>query len=327
MKPTRAYWLCQATGWGIYTVFTVVQLATEVSLARNAGETLLAAALGFGLTHAFRALALRWRWLAHDFGGLAGRVLGATFAIALVHVAILFVIEVGFLGDRPPALALAVFAAWIRWAEVFLIWTTVWFTHGLVGEVRAREQMLQQAELSALKAQLNPHFLFNALNAIRALVADEPAAAQDAVTRMSRILRYTLGAKEDLVDLAAELAVVDDYLALEALRLGERLVVERDLAATGRIPVMLLQGLVENAIKHGIARRVDGGTVTIASASTPEGLVLTVTNPLPPQRAPTTEGTGLANMRARLRLLGGTRASLDPDLAGARATARVTIPQ
>lgn len=325
MKPTRAYWLCQATGWGVYAVFTIVQLATEVPLARNAGETLFAAALGFGLTHAFRGLALRRRWLAHDFGGLAGRVLGAAFAIAFVHVAILCAVESGLFGD--PLSATGLVGAWIRWAEVFLIWTAAWFTHGLVGEVRAREQMLQQAELSALKAQLNPHFLFNALNAIRALVADEPAAAQDAVTRMSRILRYTLGAKEDLVDLAAELAVVDDYLAIEALRLGDRLVVERELAATGRIPPMLLQGLVENAIKHGIARRVDGGTVTVASAATPEGLVLTVTNPLPAQRAPTVDGTGLANMRERLRLLGGPSAKLDLDLAGGLATARVTIPQ
>lgn len=325
MKPTRAYWLCQATGWGIYVVFTVVTLLGAVPLPRNVGETLFAAALGFGLTHAFRGLVLRRHWLAHDFAGLAVRVLVATVAIALVHVAILFVIEVAVFGDPPSVIGFV--SACLRWFEVFLIWTAAWFTHGLVGEVRAREQLLQHAELQALKAQLNPHFLFNALNAIRALVADEPEAAQDAVTRMARILRYTLGAKEDLVDLGAELAVVDDYLALEALRLGDRLVIARDLAATGRVPPMLLQGLVENAIKHGIARRVEGGTVTIATASTPAGVVLTVTNPLPAQRAPTTEGTGLANMRERLRLLGGPSAKLDLELAGGMATARVTIPQ
>jgi LytS/YehU family sensor histidine kinase len=215
----------------------------------------------------------------------------------------------------------------MRWSLVFFIWNAIYFGHGLIAERRERASALKTAELQLLKAQLYPHFLFNALNAIRALIADEPVAAQDAVTRMARILRYTLGQKDDTVDLAHELAIVDDYLALEQLRLGERLVVVRDIQATGRIPVMLVQGLVENAIKHGIARRTDGGVVTITTRREGRILEITVTNPLPPKRLATTEGTGIDNMRGRLRLLSDGEATLTLDLARDIATARVRIPQ
>src|SRR6185436_17584678 len=116
--------------------------------------------------------------------------------------------------------------------------------------------------LRLLKSQLNPHFLFNALNGLRSLIADEPARARDAVTQLARTLRYTLSSgEEDLVSLERELEMVDDYLALESMRLAERLRVEREISPAARsacIPSMLLQTLVENAIKHGIAPLQEG---------------------------------------------------------------------
>ena len=329
-SPSRASWICQAVGWGLYIVTTIPQIAAELGsggAVRSIVEVLFSAALGFGNTHALRGLVLRQRWLAHDVGGLAGRIVLATLAVAVVHVGLLSVIEFGIYGDRPPSIALAVVAALLRWSMVFFVWNAVYFGHALVVERRERDVALKTAELAALKAQLNPHFLFNALNSIRALITDEPTLAQDAVTRMARILRYTLGQKEDTVELAREIEVVDDYLALEQLRLGERLVVTRDLQGKGRIPVLLLQGLVENAIKHGIARRNDGGTVAITTRQDGATLEIVVTNPLPPKRLPTSEGTGLANMRERLRLLTDGQATLDLALADGTARSRVRIPQ
>ena len=328
MKPaSRAYWICQAVGWGLYLVTTMLEVAIVLKPSlRVVVEPLFSVALGIGLTHGLRALLLRQRWLAHDLGGLAVRVLLASFGVAFAHVAVLSVVELGFYGDRPESVPLVIGFAWLRWTLIFFVWNAIYFVHALVTERRERTRTLREAELSALKAQLNPHFLFNALNAIRALIADEPTLAEDAVTRMSRILRYTLGQKDDTVDLARELDVVDDYLALEQLRLGDRLVVTRDLQAKGRIPIMLLQGLVENAIKHGIARRTDGGTVAITTRQDGATLEIVVTNPLPPKRPPTTEGTGLVNMRERLRLLSDGRATLDVELNGNTAIARVRIP-
>ncbi len=137
-------------------------------------------------------------------------------------------------------------------------------------ELRQSElsRALQSAELKLLKSQLNPHFLFNSLNSVRALIAEDPSRARDAVTQLAGLLRYTLRSDhEELVTLERELKTVGDYLALESLRLGDRMRVELDIAAGAqevRIPVMLLQTVVENAIKHGIAELPGGGVLRIS---------------------------------------------------------------
>jgi LytS/YehU family sensor histidine kinase len=192
---------------------------------------------------------------------------------------------------------------------------------------------LHTAELRLLKSQLNPHFLFNALNGVRALIADEPAKAQDAVTQLARTLRYTLAAGDsELVTVAREMEMVNDYLALESLRLAERLQIVREIepaAADARIPVMLLQTLVENAIKHGIAPLRQGGTLRIAARAVANELIIRVENPRPADHAspPYHEGVGLKNASERLRLLFGKSASLELDLSRPnRATATVRLP-
>jgi two-component system sensor histidine kinase AlgZ len=191
---------------------------------------------------------------------------------------------------------------------------------------------LRATELRLLKSQLNPHFLFNALNGLRALIGDEPDKAREAVTHLARTLRYTFASgDEDLVTFERELEMVDDYLALESMRLAERLRIERDIepaARTARCPAMLLQTLVENAIKHGIAQLKEGGVLRIEARVTNGELRVRVLNP---RRAvaepPAGDGLGLRNSTERLRLLFGDRASLRLDLSqpGAAAT-EVRLP-
>jgi LytS/YehU family sensor histidine kinase len=198
--------------------------------------------------------------------------------------------------------------------------------------VESLARALQLAELRLLKSQLNPHFLFNALNTVRSLIADNPVRAQSAVTRLANTLRYTLSSRQDeLVTLAQELDIVADYLELESMRFEDRLRIETHVpedAAGVRIPVMLLQTLVENAIKHGIAELPSGGLLRISAELQNDVLILEVENPRPPtpiQRAH--EGVGLRNARDRLRLLFGARAGLDLDLSKpAVATARLRVP-
>jgi two-component system sensor histidine kinase AlgZ len=221
---------------------------------------------------------------------------------------------------------------------LFMVWSAFYFSalairHRQSAELHEAElaRALQASELRLLKSQLNPHFLFNALNTIRALIADEPARAQRAVTQLARMLRYTLGAgQDDLVTLEQELAIVEDYLGIEALRLGERLGVERDIASQTldrRIPVMLLQTLVENAIKHGIAELPVGGILRIYAGLVQGSLVLEVENPRPEHLVPAAqEGIGIINARTRLLLLVGPTATLDLDLSSPRrALARVRL--
>jgi len=236
----------------------------------------------------------------------------------------------------PVAIALEI----VNWAGVFLIWLTIYFTAIAVREYRSAQfkqselaRALQLAELRLLKSQLNPHFLFNALNTVRSLIADNPSRAQSAVTRLANTLRYTLSSRQDeLVTLAQELDIVTDYLELESMRFEDRLRIERDVpasAASVSIPVMLLQTLVENAIKHGIAELPSGGLLRISAVLENEMLQVEIENPRPPAPIPAAgEGVGLSNARDRLRLLFGTRATLDLDLSKPSvATARLRVPQ
>ena len=227
----------------------------------------------------------------------------------------------------------------VNWAFVFMIWLTIYFTAIAVREHRSAQfrqsemaRALHLAELRLLKSQLNPHFLFNALNTVRSLIADNPSRAQSAVTRLANTLRYTLSSRQDeLVTLAQELAIVADYLEIESMRFEDRLRIEShvpDDAAGVRVPVMLLQTLVENAIKHGIAELPAGGLLRISAILQNEMLLLEVENPRPPAPLPAAhEGVGLRNAHDRLRLLFGARASLELDLSKpALATARLRIP-
>jgi len=252
-------------------------------------------------------------------------------------------------GDFPPEFAsirpvLVVLQPVLNWTFLMLVWCGLYFGALAVRAHRSAElreselaRALQLSELGRLKAQLNPHYLFNALNTVRALIVIDASAAQEAVTRLARTLRYTLGAgEEDLIGLAQELETVEDYLALESLRLGDRLHVAweiSDAARGARIPVMLLQTLIENAIKHGIAELEAGGTLTVAADLKARVLRLCVENPCPRSQAPVRpEGIGLRNATERLRHLYGPNACLELGISApadpaspARAVATVTI--
>lgn len=336
-RPSRAYWICQAFGWSFYLVFTTIQGAGD-GLGTSLLLTSIATVSGVTLTHGGRHLLLRWKWLALGAAALAPRMVAASVAVAIVHVSIVGCIEARLLPPQEASwLVIALFAV-MRWSMVFFIWFAIYCGYRLMeqrreGELRAvqAEKALKDAELRALRAQLNPHFLFNALNSIRALVAGEPALAQDAITRIARILRYSLATDhEQTVTLGSELDIVEDYLALEGLRLAERLVVERtisDEARAARIPILLLQLLVENALKHGIAQLPGGGVLRIKAAIAEGVLELEVENPRPKRSdVADSTGVGLSNAEGRLRILFGGEATLKLDLSSpstAIACARV----
>jgi LytS/YehU family sensor histidine kinase len=228
----------------------------------------------------------------------------------------------------------------MNWSAAIVLWIVMYLSitslrDRRLAELRQSElaRALQVAELRLLKSQLNPHFLFNSLNSVRALIADDPTGAQKAVTQLARTLRYTLTAgQEEVVSLQRELEIVADYLELESLRLGERLRIERtisDEARVARIPVMLLQTVVENAIKHGIAELPQGGALRIDADIREQALTIEVENPRPSAPLPvSSHGIGLRNAAERLRLLFGGSARLDVDLSRPDvALARIRIPQ
>jgi len=177
------------------------------------------------------------------------------------------------------------------------------------------EAAANRARLDALRWQLNPHFLFNALNGISTLVVEgRSAQAATMLSRLGALLRSTLEQSSDEITLAAELEIVRQYLDIEQARFGERLAldvaVEPD-AWNGRVPVMLLQPLVENAVKHAIAPRASGGRIRITANRVDGKLELSVEDDGPGLAHNNGDGIGLANVRERLRHLYGDEQHLE----------------
>jgi hypothetical protein len=215
--------------------------------------------------------------------------------------------------------------AGIRWYEA-------WRAQTVLSDKLSAD--LAAAQLRALKAQLNPHFLFNALNSVVTLINREPASAERMVVRLSELLRGTLAlSSEQEVPLRRELELATQYLEIEQIRFQDRLVVEWAIDAHARdasVPALALQPLVENAIVHGTSRITGAGKILVTAAVDGTALVLSVRdNGLGPSAAGAKPGTGigLANLRERLERLYGSAASLTlADASGGGALATLTLP-
>lgn len=176
--------------------------------------------------------------------------------------------------------------------------------------------LTRDAELRALRAQLNPHFLYNSLNSISALTSSDPAGARRMCVLLGDFLRSTLKVTAlDRVPLSQELALIDAFLAIEQVRFGSRLSLTREIdptAAGCRVPPLLLQPLVENAVVHGIAGLLEGGEVRITVARRDGRLLVRIENPRDPDVAPRHHGgVGLENVRRRLLTAFADRARVD----------------
>jgi hypothetical protein len=185
------------------------------------------------------------------------------------------------------------------------------FEDSRAAERRALEAQVvaRDAELRALRAQLNPHFLFNSLNSINALVGSDPDGARRMCERLGDFLRQTLSlAAHQTVPLGDEMALIDRYLGIERVRFGERLATRIQVepeAARCRVPPLLLQPLVENAVKHGVSERLEGGEVNVRAELVGGRLRVTVENPCDEDPAPRPgHGMGLDNVRRRLVAVG-----------------------
>jgi len=196
---------------------------------------------------------------------------------------------------------------------------------GLELQVLARE-----AELRALRSQLDPHFLFNSLQSISALTTVDAAAARRMCLLLADFLRETLAlGSRDRIPLSAELALVRKFLAVEQVRFGDRLqvAIESEGAGDVAVPPLLLQPLVENAVTHGIAHMLEGGTLHVRADQTPSALTITVDNPCDRDR-PAGRGTGLGlrNVRERLESAYGADAFVSAEERDGRFLVKVEIP-
>jgi two-component sensor histidine kinase len=196
------------------------------------------------------------------------------------------------------------------------------------------ESTVKELELKTIKSHINPHFIFNSLNSIRALVDENPQRARRAITELSNILRSSMQAeKSETVTLERELDIVKDYLALEYMRFEERLKVKFDIdddTLMQPVPPMMLQTLVENAIKHGISKQVNGGEVNVIAEFKGDHLELKVRNTGQLATSMNGDGFGIKSTQDRLNLMYQGKAFFEikndgPDIVESKVTVPVTI--
>jgi two-component system, LytTR family, sensor kinase len=264
-------------------------------------------------------------WLGH---------VGLWFALSLLHALLLAVLdEAGFnvygpegmpiVSRLPRALLHAAPLDCVLYCAV--VATSIGYT--ALRRYYDRERLLVEAQLIGLRAQLQPHFLFNVLNALSELVHRDPHAAESVITQLGRLLRRFVDQAQHVHSLRDELALLLDYVSIQKLLLGPRLRFHWEIsedALNAQVPATLLQPILENAIRHGIARTAHAGHVAIHAAIAAGETHIEIVNSGPPLSVAPVEGAGLRNTRMRLTALYGTRAdlqlSVNPD-----GSARVTI--
>jgi len=230
-------------------------------------------------------------------------------------------------------LALAVIATLMSVAAPLKIWNNTRIEMNL----ERHQQLLLKARMDALSSQINPHFLFNTLNTVSSLIRMDPDTARGVVLKLSNILRRLLRRHETFVPLREELQFIDDYLDIEVARFGEdNLGITKkieDSALEAFIPSMLLQPIVENCLKHGLAPRIGGGKIQLRAAHVGDRLQIEIEDNgvgISEEKMPHVyvEGIGLSNVRERLRVLYGTDFHLDlQSRPGEGTLIRIEIPE
>jgi hypothetical protein len=287
----RRYWLFQAMGWGL---FTLINTFFAFSFDRISGDYFkrlgLILLLGLIFSHIMREIIIRVGILQKNLKKQVFEFSVLTFSLALVssYINVEALSVFNLLKEEEVALLtregisywvnklLLILSGGFSYFILFFIWSLIYFMYHYVTKSRKQqldtlqlEALVKELELKTIKAHINPHFIFNSLNSIRALVDENPQRAREAVTELSNILRSSMQVdKVEMVPFERELYIVKDYLALENMRFEDRLKIEYDIdedTLNRPVPPMMLQTLVENAIKHGISQQIHGGVVKIIS--------------------------------------------------------------
>lgn len=276
-KKQNIYWICQISGWLFYT--TINLFFFKLSYKTNTLDIinfLLWFPLGIALTHLYRLTIHKFDVLKRKIIVQLPFIIISSFVMAFVFFSA-NVMMLKIINELNYQLNIvASFSKILSLMLIFIIWSVIYFVFFYFDNYKKTEiQNLKlkanknEIELNALKSQLNPHFMFNSLNSIRALIDENPPKAKTAITQLSNILRNTLMVhKNKFILFEEELKLVMDYLALEEIRYEERLHYTLHIDAKTLlipIPPMMLQTLVENSIKHGISKLVDGGEINITS--------------------------------------------------------------
>lgn len=321
----RLYIICQSIGWGSYILIAYfLNQLSGVSLSAALILTLVSAfLLGMGISHLYREIIIRNDWLKLNIPRMIPRFIIGSLAMAVLFQLAYSGLTYFIFAGKKVLNTAVVFQELAGWMILFTLWSLIYFFYHFFKNYKAEEiknlrweAARNEIELNKLKSQLNPHFIFNSMNSIRALVEENPKIAKKAITQLSNILRSNmLMGKQRLIHFSEELKLVHDYLAIEGYRYEERLSVSFDISPNSKhimIPPLMIQTLVENGIKHGIAHLPKGGSLAIVAELEKDYLIISITNSGQYDANKKTEtGFGIENTKERLRLLFSGKASFE----------------
>lgn len=345
-RKLSLYWKCQLIGWSAASLYWGVSgyIGTNFSLTLAIIHFVLDVSMYICLSHLFRNFSRTNKWHQLKTGPLVIRlvpvviILGILFMFITIGKSYLVrkIFEHGFNEDYLSILKSSALVTFVTGVRLMAIWLLAYyFYHFSQREVQVIKEnarlalVAKDAQLDNLTSQINPHFFFNSLNNIKALVSENPESARRAIDLLSELLRVSLYKRDAItITLKDELAMVSDYLELEKLRFENRLTANihsnKDLDNT-LVPPLSIQSLVENAIKHGISMRKEGGTIYINIEKQQQYLIASVTNP-GKLNGNTHTGIGLRNLKERLQLQYNDRASFEISDDAGMVTATIKIP-
>ncbi len=318
-KKISAYWLSQIGGWLFYGLtmlfflFVFEQKITSLFYTR----IIVSILLGIVFTHILRQIILVLQLKPSENKSRWALLVFFVIIICLVYSFTDSAIVEWFKlydPERKISFQKRAFFNLANDTPIIIIWVSIYIVWHYVESARQQEidkvkleSLVKELELKTIKSHINPHFIFNALNSIRALVDENPERARTAITELSNLLRSSMQTEKlEFTSLEKELDIVKDYLALEYIRFEDRLQVEYDIdedTLDQIIPPMMLQTLVENAIKHGISKQVNGGIIRIISVFKDDHHELIVQNSGKLQATINSEGFGIASTQNRLKIL------------------------
>ncbi len=320
------FWFAHISGWSIYMALILIinyfDGGLSVELIKSAGIITL---VGFLITSLLKNFYTSRNWHRRNFAFIMGRsVVSALICGVIYHVLVGLLNRILF-PERPFLLANELseqLEMFISWAFLILFWSILFFTSNYfigyrIEQIKALklEADNKNFELKQLKSQLNPHFMFNALTSIRALIDEDKNLAKDAILNLSAMLRKALNVNNlQLVPLAEEIELVNNYIELEKRRFEEKLqyISEVDTATMNvKVPPIMLQTLVENAVKHGVSNLEQGGVISLKAFRDGNFLIVDITNDGRISEKNKGTGVGLTNTRRRLTLIYQDKAELN----------------
>ncbi len=317
MSRNRWYWTIQITAWTIYCIIGILTMGyfSELNLP-YISFNVFGALLMLSSTHLLRLWMKKYEWLGLRLKALIARLIPTLMVIALVVNSLGTIYSYNFTNMVPESgFSVPVFLLYSLQTFIYLsLWTGVYLIIYFFRNYKREEiekwklqSSLKDAELIALKAQINPHFLFNALNNIRALILEDQMKARDMVSHLSELLRYSIQFNNnEKVTVADELEIVRKYLELETIHYERRLdfTINSCSDLNGyKIPPMIIQLMAENAVKHGISQVKGGGKIKIDVGSDEDELILQVCNTGELKKNGNGSGIGLRNATERIRIL------------------------